>query len=130
MFQSYEQTGSLLSGNKRLSRFMSVAGLLCCIIASLILIPGAGAQTGAPAFTIDSTRRNFGDVFIGEELEQVFTVRNTGQKPLELSEKSVTTGSIPPSSRDLIKTVSFNRDLYAGTRLLPVAASARRAAPS
>lgn len=109
---------------------MSVAGLICSIIASLTLIASADAQTGAAEFTIDSTRRDFGDVFIGEELEQVFIVRNTGQKPLELAEKSVTTGSILPSSRDLIRTVSFNSSAYSDNHLLPVAVAARRAAPS
>jgi len=34
------------------------------------------------------TRRDFGEVFAGEELEAVFGVRNAGTAPLELSQKS------------------------------------------
>ncbi|MEK6320193.1 MAG: hypothetical protein AABN33_00775 [Acidobacteriota bacterium] len=37
---------------------------------------------------IDATRRDFGDVFAGEDLEQSFGVRNAGTKPLELAQKS------------------------------------------
>ena len=41
-----------------------------------------------PEVVIGSTRRDFGDVFAGEELEQNFPVRNAGNKPLELSQRS------------------------------------------
>lgn len=78
------------------------------------------AQTRAPVLVIDSTKRDFGDVFAGEELMQVFSVRNDGAVPLELAEKSTTTRSSLPSSQGLIKTVSFN----------PAALAASRAAPS
>ncbi len=38
---------------------------------------------------MDSTNRDFGEVFAGEELEQYFPVRNAGNKPLELARKSM-----------------------------------------
>jgi hypothetical protein len=41
-----------------------------------------------PEVVMDLTRRDFGDVFAGEELEQAFAVRNAGTKALELAEKS------------------------------------------
>ncbi|MEK6407217.1 MAG: hypothetical protein AABN34_09665 [Acidobacteriota bacterium] len=46
-------------------------------------------QTAAalPEVLMGATRRDFGDVFAGEELEQNFPVRNVGTKPLELAEK-------------------------------------------
>jgi hypothetical protein len=85
-----------------------------------------GAQTRAPELVIDGTKRDFGDVFAGEELVQVFTIRNAGSVPLELAEKSATTGSNLPSSRELVKTVSFNPSALA----VPIAVAASRAAPS
>jgi hypothetical protein len=100
------------------------------VVALLALIASAGAQPGGPEFVIDGTRRDFGDVFAGEELVQVFGIRNAGRKPLELAEKSVTTGSIFPAPRDLIKTGSFNRGELSDDHFLPVAVAARRAAPS
>jgi hypothetical protein len=45
-------------------------------------------QAAGPQVVMGLTRRDFGDVFAGEELEQNFPVRNAGTTPLELSEKS------------------------------------------
>jgi hypothetical protein len=44
----------------------------------------------APHAAIADTVRDFGDVFSGEELEQVFPIANTGDAPLELAEKRLT----------------------------------------
>ena len=52
----------------------------------------------APAVVMDTTTRNFGDVFAGEELEQIFLVRNAGTKPLELAQKS-TLSAVPVAPR-------------------------------
>jgi hypothetical protein len=38
---------------------------------------------------IGSTKRDFGDVFSGEDLEQSFPIRNNGTKPLELAQRSL-----------------------------------------
>ena len=84
------------------------------------------AQARAPEVILDSTKRDFGDVFAGEELVHVFSIRNDGPVPLELAEKSVTTGRGLPSSRGLIKTVSFNPSKQA----VPIAVATSRAAPS
>lgn len=45
-------------------------------------------RVDGPEVAMASTKRDFGDVFAGEELEQNFPVRNAGNKPLELSQKS------------------------------------------
>ena len=44
-------------------------------------------RADGPSVAIGATKRDFGDVFEGEELEQNFPVRNTGTKPLELAQK-------------------------------------------
>jgi hypothetical protein len=100
---------------------------LCLILAFCVMASNVRAQAKAPELIIDSVRRDFGDVFAGEELEQVFIIRNAGDAPLELAEKSTTTGSNLPRSRDFIRASSFNRGQQ---YLLPVAALRRRAAPS
>jgi hypothetical protein len=41
-----------------------------------------------------STRRDFGEVFAGEELEAAFGIRNGGTAPLEIAQKS-TLGALP-----------------------------------
>jgi len=45
-------------------------------------------QSIVPHLEIAQVSREFGDVFAGEELEQVFSVANTGTAPLELAEQS------------------------------------------
>jgi len=45
------------------------------------------------------TSRNFGDIFAGEEIDQVFMVSNLGDAPLELSEKKLTTLIVRRSRR-------------------------------
>ena len=48
----------------------------------------ANAVADGPEVVMALTKRDFGDVFAGEDLEQNFPVRNNGNKPLELSQKS------------------------------------------
>ena len=54
--------------------------------------PASNAQTRAdgPEAVMASTKRDFGDVFAGEELEQNFPVRNAGTKPLMQRSSSAT----------------------------------------
>jgi hypothetical protein len=101
--------------------------IFALLAASFVMVSDVRAQAKSPDLIIDSVRRDFGDVFAGEELEQVFVIRNAGDAPLELAEKSTTTGSNLPRSRDFIQAVSFNPDHQ---YRLPVAALRSRAAPS
>jgi hypothetical protein len=85
-------------------------------------------EPAAPLVYLPLTERNFGDVFAGEELEQVFPVRNDGDAPLEMDRQLV--GSQPsPAPRDGWLRASA---LQAGGphALAPVPAALRRAAPS
>jgi hypothetical protein len=57
-----------------------------------MILPSASAglarqrqAVALPEVKIDSTRHDFGDVFLGEDISHVFTVRNFGPAPLELS---------------------------------------------
>jgi hypothetical protein len=65
-------------------------GLILMLIGQFTLASGARASRlpDGPEVAIDSTKRDFGDVFAGEELEQNFPVRNVGNKPLELERRS------------------------------------------
>jgi hypothetical protein len=62
---------------------------------------GVAHQADGPELVINITKRDFGEVFAGEELEQTFLFRNVGTKPLELSQKS-TLSSLPADRRFLV----------------------------
>ena len=49
---------------------------------------GSQAAAARPGLLMTATRRDFGDVFAGEEIEAAFEVRNAGTAPLELAQKS------------------------------------------
>jgi len=111
-----------------ISRTQKTSSSLVFVTVALFFISTltVHAQTRVPELVIDGTKRDFGDVFAGEELVQVFPIRNAGSVPLELAEKSTTTGFGLPSSREFIKTVSFNPN----ARAVPITVAANRAAPS
>jgi hypothetical protein len=93
------------------------------------ITPTSRAQTPAadgPEVVMPLTKRDFGDVFAGEELEQNFPIRNAGNKPLELEHKSkLANGDAPPGYTVRAATWRPNE-----RRLLTRTAGARRAAPS
>jgi hypothetical protein len=101
-------------------RALVLATLLAASFA--LLVPAVRAFADGPAVSIDATQRDFGDVYKGELLEQVFTVRNDGNAPLTLAEKSLTGQA--DLSREPRVAVAFNE------ALMPVALFTRRAAPS
>jgi len=89
---------------------------------------GAGPRAfraDAPEAVIEITKRDFGEVFAGEELEYTFIVRNAGTKPLELAEKS----TIPSRSAGLLRAPS-TAEWRTGDRLFTRAVALTRAAPS
>jgi hypothetical protein len=62
------------------------------LAAAILISPAASfgqrrqrAATPLPEVKIDITRHDFGEVFISEDISHVFTVRNFGPAPLELS---------------------------------------------
>jgi len=61
--------------------------------------PTCATPLQGPKVEIGSTKKDFGEVFAGEELEQNFPVRNLGSKPLELSQKSALGISVSPGAR-------------------------------
>ncbi|HJQ26331.1 MAG TPA: hypothetical protein VKA60_20625 [Blastocatellia bacterium] len=97
--------------------------VMVCLAAPPVRLALA-AEPAAPLVYLPLTQRNFGDVFAGEELEQVFPVRNDGDAPLEMAQKSLT-GQAPPSNSQL-RAAAFSN----GSRLAPAPAVLRRAAPS
>jgi len=102
------------------------------LLSLMLSMPGKSAAASSaqtrvdgPEVVMDSTRRDFGDVFAGEELEQNFPVRNNGTKPLELSQKSNL--GIRPATPEYPVTAAVWRP---GDNLLTRTVAARRAAPS
>ena len=69
--------------------------IVALYLSVLPAVTAHGGQTGAgqngarglPEFVIDKTHHNFGEVFAGEEIQSLFIVNNTGNAPLELSDK-------------------------------------------
>lgn len=116
---------SYLSRSARpLARAMIFATLLAAACA--LLPPPTRAAADQPVLAIDATQRDFGDVYKGELLETVFTVRNHGNAPLTMAEKSLTgQADLPRDARvGVARGGAFNEGLR------PVAFSPRRAAPS
>jgi hypothetical protein len=108
----------------RVRSLLCELALLTFALSLFAHFPSASsARSGAdgPEVIMGSTKRDFGDVFAGEELEQNFPVRNAGTKPLELSQKSTlgTRSTAPdspvraavwrPSDHLLIRTVAARR---------------------
>jgi hypothetical protein len=99
---------------------------------SLGFSPSPGFNT-SPQLVIDGTRRDFGEVFIGEELEQVFTVRNVGTAPLELANKMLTEQSPARKPAAASSKVSYSSEVSykaASNYLRPAALIKRLAAPT
>jgi hypothetical protein len=95
-------------------------------VSFVLLVPAVRGFADEPVVAIDATERDFGDVYKGELLEQVFMVRNDGTAPLTLAEKSLT------GQTDLSREtrIAVARPRAFNEALIPVALFARRAAPS
>lgn len=74
--------------NVRLLLHVCFLAVTCWLCSSDSAANARNALDG-PEVLIGPTKRDFGDVFSGEELEQNFPVRNNGTKPLELSQRSL-----------------------------------------
>ena len=106
----------------RSAHFLIIFAVVC--LATPLMPLALAAPPSAPLVYMSLTRRDFGDVFAGEELEQAFLVRNDGDAPLEMEQQSLT-GQAAPSSPQL-RAVAFS----GGSSLAPTPAVLRRAAPS
>jgi hypothetical protein len=105
------------------------------IVAGVVLLTAPSSASpvnesgGSPELVIDSTRRDFGDVYVGEELDQIFNVRNVGTAPLELGNKTLTSRSSEGRPGHLINAMSHGSPDVARNYSKP-AAIKRLAAPT
>ena len=115
------------------------SGLLALIFS--LLVQFAFASTGGvthrgdePKLVINMTKRDFGEVFAGEELEQTFLLRNDGSKPLELSQKSALSSRAAglrfPATAALVHPGDRVADSWERGRPARLSTTAVRAAPS
>ena len=111
---------------KRARRLLVVLAATC-LAAPFIPIALAAPQS-APLVFMTLTRRDFGDVFAGEDLEQVFSIRNDGDAPLEIDNKALTGQAAPSLSNRLARASAFQTGNARGHALVP--ATMRMAAPS
>jgi hypothetical protein len=110
-------------------RTQAVARRLLILFAALCLAvplipPALAAVPSAPFVYMSMTRRDFGDVFAGEEIEQSFAVRNDGDAPLEMQQKSLTGQAAPIT--EWMRAAAF----YGGSPVALKPVALRRAAPS
>ncbi|MFL6213249.1 MAG: hypothetical protein ACJ74J_05065 [Blastocatellia bacterium] len=109
----------------RCARQLLVVLITACLAAPCIPVTLA-AQQKAPLVFMTMTRRDLGDIYKGEEIEQVFAVRNDGDAPLEMDNKPLT-GQTAPITRPE-RAGAFRADGRVARALVP--AMVRRAAPS
>jgi len=126
-----QYTGQAQTQRRDSDRLRSLLGDLFLLTITLALsgysTPPSRARTRAdgPEVSMALTRRDFGDVFAGKELEQNFPVRNTGTKPLELERKSML-GARSTAPGYAVRAAVWRPN----DQLLPRTVAARRAAPS
>jgi hypothetical protein len=128
--KSHSPSYARQAGTRRLAaRVLTVvAGIALLAAASSASSPRESAAS--PELVIESTRRDFGEVFIGEELNQVFTFRNAGTAPLELTFKTLTARSSASWPGQLIGAASAGSPNAASNYLKPAALINRLAAPT
>ncbi|HET9530153.1 MAG TPA: hypothetical protein VFQ92_07375 [Blastocatellia bacterium] len=85
----------------------SLVALTALLIAFAFQTPAQASQAALPQVAIESARHDFGEAFVGEELMHVFIVRNTGDAPLELSQKRLLAIRRPTSIRARIIRVGL-----------------------
>jgi hypothetical protein len=110
-----------------LARLLLIISAAICVAAPLVSIALA-RPPGAPLVFMNMTRRDFGDVFAGEEIEQVFPVRNDGDAPLEMDNKSLTGQAAPSRLNRLAQASALQAGGTGNLALMP--ATLRLAAPS
>src|ERR1044071_2349364 len=86
-----------LRTSRRVRRRLLILAATC--LAAPLMSLALAMPPSAPLVYMTQTQRDFGDVFAGEELEQIFPVRNDGDAALEMEHKPLTGQSAPPSNR-------------------------------
>ena len=86
----YQTLRALRLNGVSLKRALGLPALIFSLLVqfAFALAGGVTHRADGPELVINITKRDFGEVFAGEELEQTFLLRNDGTKPLELSQKS------------------------------------------
>jgi hypothetical protein len=130
--------GELLFSSARKRRLLRAGLPVLALIAGMFVFAAPSTATSvdrsvaSPELVIDGTRKDFGEIFVGEELDHIFTVRNVGTAPLELANKTLT----GLSSRPSLVTASSESSFASGgsfalaNYLKPARAVNRLAAPT
>jgi hypothetical protein len=117
--------------NNRFFRFqlfkslLITANIFALLVSSIAVVSTAKGQSQntnkpLPVFDVNKTEHDFGNIYLGESTAAVFTVRNLGAAPLELSENPIVpgkptvgvyrkpaSGSQPQGLRDLLVPVAL-----------------------
>jgi hypothetical protein len=99
------------SGARRWLAVLAVA-FLAAQFGSAVL----AAQEHAPYATVPQTRRELGDLYAGEIIDQTFIIYNEGNMPLEMDR--TTTSQLMPSVKDGLVRVSDFRPRSANPLML------------
>ena len=112
---------------QRLSRFRKpAAGAVALWLGLLSGVAAALASGGEPKprIVVPEEVYDFGETFAGEHMDHVFTIRNEGTAPLELSDESGTTPAARPSAPASALTGDYRYPLGSGSRPRLIATSA------
>lgn len=112
-----------LEGARRL-----LVGLAVTALATPLIPAARATPESAPLVYMTTTRRDFGELFAGEVIDQSFPIRNDGDAPLEMEEKPLTGGLAPPPSERLLRAGAFQSGGGRAHALMP--AAVRRVAPT
>ena len=117
-----------------MKKYLVIVLLLALVIPVVAQLPQNGQKVNGPVLTLEKTSHDFGDIFQGDKVDQIFKFTNTGNEPLIITEIRITCGCtqpewprnpIPPGGKGEIK-VGFNSAGKMGiqTKSLPVISNA------
>lgn len=100
------------------------ANIFALLVSSIALVSTARGQSQntskpLPVFDVNKTEQDFGDIYLGESTAAIFTVRNLGAAPLELSENPIVPGK--PTVGVYRQPLPGNRQQTLRDLLVPVA---------
>jgi len=118
-------TGDALTD--RFSRLRKLAAgavaLWLGLLSSVATLPASGGEP-KPQIVVPEEVYDFGETFAGEHMDHVFTIRNEGTAPLELSDESGSTPTARPSppASALTGDYRYRPERSSGPRLTAVPA--------